>query len=173
VQTRPDVSILVGCLAGMGVCSVGEVLPDHGIVLMSVTASSAVVCGIGGMKIPLAGRTFVTFLVFYWGMTTCLVGRTMEPRLTVDNVKWAAFLFVVYGSIPCLALFRIWRGDVRKVIVAAVFPVCFVVACGVAGFEEFWFVQQHQEGIGPTSRWTVSNQWLAYDAGTKTLSGSD
>ena len=52
-------------------------------------------------------------------------------------------------------------------------PVSLSVAAAVAAHEEHELVQLHRDGIGSTAHWTVSNHWLACDARTQTLSGSD
>jgi hypothetical protein len=150
-----------------------ELLPDRGMTLLAVVAVFSLTSVIRGHRLPLFVRVFATGATFYIGYVMCLVGRTMEPRLTGYTIQMAFVVFGLYASLPTLALLRIWRGRVRVALVASVFPVSLAVASAVAAYEEHQFIQQHRGGVGPTARWTVSHHWLAYDAQTQELSGSD
>lgn len=163
----------LGIGATVALAVLDELIADGGMTLLAVVAALAVTSAIGGQRLPLFVRVFATGATFYLGYVMCLVGRTMEPRFTVYTVQMALVAFGIHGTLPTLALLRIWRGRVRAAVVASVFPVSLAVASAVAAYEEHQFIQQHRHGIGPTARWTVSHHWLAYDAETQVLSGSD
>ncbi|MEO7412227.1 MAG: hypothetical protein ABIZ81_02630 [Opitutaceae bacterium] len=150
-----------------------ENLPGGGIPLLVVMAGLAVAAAIWGPRFPLYLRVFVTGATFYLGYVTCLVGRTMEPGFSLHTLSGVFLLFGLYAALPTLTLLRLWRGRLRLAVVASVFPVSLAIASAVAAYEENQFIEQHRDGIGPTARWTVSNHWLAYDAKTQHLWGSD
>jgi hypothetical protein len=170
---RPKTQVTFGIGATVTLAVMDEVLPDGGMTLLIVTACLALASAIGGQRLPLFMRVFATGTTFYLGYVMCLVGRTMEPGLTGYTVRMAVFIFCLYAILPTFALLRIWRGRVRVGLVASIFPLSLAVASAVAAYEEKQFVERHPNGIGTTSRWTVSNHWLAYDAETKRLYGSD
>jgi hypothetical protein len=165
--------IAFGIAATVAVAVIEERLPDGGVTLLIVAAGLTLISAMGGQRLSLFTRVFATGTTFYLGYVMCLVGRTMEPGFTLYTVQTAFLVFCIYASLPTLALLRIWRGRVRVVIVASVFPVSLAAASAVAGYEEKQFVSEHPNGIGITKRWTVSNHWLAYDAETKRLNGGD
>jgi hypothetical protein len=171
MSTKTQTALGIGATVALAVLD--ELLPDGGMTLLVVVAVLAVASAIGGQRLPLFVRVFATGATFYLGYVMCLVGRTMEPGFTRYTVQMALVIFGLYATLPAVALLRIWRGRVRVAVIATVFPVSLAAASAVAAFEEHQFIQQHQHGIGPTARWTVSNHWLAYDAETQRLSGSD
>lgn len=150
-----------------------ELIPDGGLTLLLTVAALALASAIMGHRLPLFVRVFATGATIYLGYAMCLVARTMGPGFTGDTVRMALFCFALFAGLPALALLRIWRGRVRVIVVAGVFPVSLAAACAVAACEENQFIQQHPRGAGPTARWTVSNHWLAYNAETGELSGAD
>ena len=81
--------------------------------------------------------------------------------------------FAVFAALPTLGLVRAWQGRPRVLVSTLMLPVALVGACGVAAVEESRFIAQHHSGVGPTARWTVPQHWLAYDASTSRLYGSD
>jgi hypothetical protein len=165
--------IAVGFAATVTLAVLDELLPDGGMTLLAAVAVLAIVSVIRGERLPLFVRVFATGATFYLGYMMCLIGRTMEPRFTIYTVQMALVVFGLYATLPTLALLRIWRGRIRAALVASVFPISLAVASAVAAYEEYQFILQHRQGVGPTARWTVSNHWLAYDAETQRLSGSD
>jgi hypothetical protein len=171
MSTKTQAALGIGAAVALAVLD--EVLPDGGILLLVVVAALTLASGIGGPRLPLFVRVFATAATFYLGYAMCLVGRTMEPRLTGYTLQMALVCFGLFAVLPTLTLARIWRGRLRLAVVASVLPVSMAVAAAVAAYEEFHFVRQHRDGIGPTARWTVSDHWLSYDARTKILSGSD
>jgi hypothetical protein len=171
MSTKTQTALGISAMVVLAVLD--EQVSDGGITLLVIVAVLAVASAIGGQRLPLFVRVFATGVVFYFGYVMCLVGRTMEPRFTVYTVQMALIAFGLYAALPTLALLRIWRGRVRVAVVASVLPISLAVASGVAAYEEHRFIQEHRHGIGPTARWTVSNHWLAYDAKTQQLSGSD
>jgi hypothetical protein len=164
---------MIGIAATVALAVLDEWLPDGGMLLLITAGGVAAMSVIGGQRLPLWMRVFATGTTFYLGYVMCLVGRTMESGFTTYTVQMAFFVFCLYASLPTLALLRVWRGRIRVALVSSVFPISLALASAVAAFEENQFIHQHSNGVGPTSRWTVSNHWLAYDAETKRLSGSD
>ena len=126
-----------------------------------------------GRRLPLWIRVFTTGVVFYFGYSLCLVGRTMGHGFTSDTFESSLGCFLFFATLPTLGLFRLWQGRVRTAILLSALPVSLAFATLVAAYEEHRFIQRHSQGVGPTARWTVSNHWLAYDAETQRLSGSD
>jgi len=171
MSTKTQAAMGIGATVALAVLD--EVLPDGGILLLVVVAVLTLASGIGGQRLPLFVRVFATTATFYLGYVMCFVGRTMEPRFTGYTLQMALVCFGLFAALPTLSLARLWRGRLRMAVVASVFPVSLAVAAAVAAYEEHQFVQQHRDGIGPTARWTVSDHWLAYDARTQMLSGSD
>jgi hypothetical protein len=171
MSTKTQGVLGVGATVALGV--VDEWLPDGGTTLLVVVAALALASAVKGQRLPLVFRVFSTGATFYLGYVTCLVGRTMEPGFTAYTIRMALFVFGLYATLPAVALLRIWPGRVRVVLIASVFPVSLAAAALVASFEEYQFIQRHQRGVGPTARWTVSHHWLAYDAETQRLYGSD
>jgi hypothetical protein len=171
VNAKTHVSL--GIVATLMLVLVDEGIVDGGMTLLVVVAALALASLIGGRRLPLFIRVFATGATFYLGYAMCLVGRTMQPQFTISTVLMALMMFGLMAALPTLALLRIWKGRLRVVIVASVFPVTLAVASTVAGYEEHQFIRQHWHGVGPTARWTVSNHWLAYDAEEKKLRGGD
>jgi glucose dehydrogenase len=156
------------------VVALSEVLPGGGLILIVATAALALTAAIGGTRLPLALRLFATIIIFYFGYSMCLVGRTMEPLLTRYTVSMALASFGLFAVVPSLSLLRLWTRRAALVLVIAVLPLSLVAASVVAGIEERIFAQKHRDtGVGPTPRWTVSNHWLSYDRDTQHLNGSD
>jgi hypothetical protein len=164
----------VGMIVGVTLATVFELVPDHGIsalIGMAIVALVGLACG---QRLPLLVRVMFTVLIFYFGATMALVGRTMEPGLTRYTFGWALNCFAIMALWPALALLRLWAGRLRVALLIAVLPTSLAVAFAVAGIEEASFIQKHKEnGVGPTARWTVSNHWLSYNAETGKLDGSD
>lgn len=169
----PKMHIGLGIGATVILAVLDESLPDGGLSLLFVVGVLTVMSAIRGPRLPLFVRVLATGATFYLGYVVCLVGRTMEPGFTPYTFQTALMVFGLYATLPTLTLLRLWRGRLRAVVMASVLPVSLVAASAVAAFEEHQFIQQHPQGIGRTSRWTVSNHWLAYDAATGVLSGSD
>lgn len=161
---------IFGTLVLMAIC---ELLPINGMLLLFLVATLSLASVLAGHVLPLFLRTFTTGSVVYLGYVMCLVGRTMGPGFTRDTAEMAMVWYGIFAALPNLALLRIWKGWPRIIIVAGALPLGLLLACTVAGYEEASFVKQHPYGIGPTKRRTVSQHWLAYDAETKKLSGSD
>lgn len=162
----------IGIASGIGLAVVFEFVPDGGIAVLIGMGIVALVGLVFGRRLPLLARVLFTILIFYFGATMALVGRTMEPGLTGYTFGWALLCFSILALWPSLALLRLWDGGFRFALIVAVLPVSLAFA--VAGIEETVFIQKHKEtGIGPTARWTVSNHWLSYDAKTRKLNGSD
>jgi len=171
IRHHPIASAVV---LGLAASAVFEAVPDHGMSLLVAMALLTIASLGGGHRLPLFVRPLFTVLVFYFASTICLVGRTMEPRLTAYTVGMALTCFGTLALWPALSLLRLWQGHLRILLTLVVFPAGLSVACIVAAAEEHIFIRMHQEdGVGPTARWTVSNHWLSYDAETKTLDGSD
>jgi len=171
---KTGTQIGVGMLAGVTLAAVFELVPDHGISALIGMGMVAMVGLAVGQRLPLLVRVMFTVLIFYFGATMALVGRTMEPGLTRYTFGWALNCFAIMALWPALALLRLWIGGLRIALLVAVLPASLALAFAVAGIEETLFVQKHKEtGIGPTARWTVSNHWLSYDAQTGKLNGSD
>jgi hypothetical protein len=127
-----------------------------------------------GTRLPIFVRTLFTVLIFYFGGTIALVGRTMEPGLTPYTAGMALEFFALFALWPALSLFRIWSGRLRIALVLLVLPISLALAFSAAAAEEYIFVQKYRvSGVGPTPRWTVSNHWLAYYPETGKLDGSD
>ncbi len=112
--------------------------------------------------------------IFIYGADMLLLGRTMEPRLSVYTFKMAWFMWALFAAIPTLSLLRTWQLK-KGWMLLLIFPlVGFALACSVAQIEEQMFVKKHRaSGIGPKPRWTASHHWLAYDKNTDRLYGSD
>jgi len=86
----------------------------------------------------------------------------------------AVTIFLMYGAIPGFALLRLWPFRRGIVLLCALFPASFALACLAGSMEEYLFVQKYKDtGVGPTARWTVPHHWLAYDKEHKRLDGSD
>jgi hypothetical protein len=171
---KTERQIGVGTIAGVVLATVFELVPDHGISALIGMAIVALVGLAVGQRLPMLVRVMFTVLIFYFGATMALVGRTMEPGLTRYTFGWALNCFAIVALLPSLALLRLWDGRLRVALVVAVLPVSMTLAFAVAGIEEAAFIQKHKEtGIGPTARWTVSNHWLSYNAKTGKLDGSD
>lgn len=170
---KPRIQIALGLAATAILVVLDEMLSYSGTALLAVVAILSIFSVIRRERLPMFVRVFSTGATFYLGYLTCLIGRTMEPGFTGYGVWMSLLGFGIYASLPMLALLCIWRGRFRLAIVAGMFPVCLALASAVAAYEEHLFVQQHRNGVGPTARWTVLNHWLAYDAETQRLSGSD
>lgn len=152
---------------------IDDIDPWGGLPVYVLTVLLAVTAAVRGRRLPMFLRVFSTGMIFYIGFVTCLVGRTMEPGFTDYTVGSALFVFGVYSALPSLALLRIWQGRLRIAIVTGLLPVSLAAASALAAYEEYRFIQQHPNGVGMTARWTASNHWLAYDAKTQRLTGSD
>jgi len=163
-----------GVLSGIALSGVLEVVPDCGISLLACMAIVTAVGLFGGRRLPPLVRVLFTVLIFYFGGTAAVCGRTMAPGLTHYTLNCALGFFALCALLPSLTLLRLWTGPLRVLFIASVLPVSLALAFTVAGLEEFMFVQKHKAaGVGPTARWTVSNHWLSHNAKTGALDGSD
>ena len=73
-----------------------------------------------------------------------------------------------------ITLLPLWRLRRGFLLLCLILPLSFGFGLTVAAIEERIFIYKYREtGVGPTPRWTVWNHWLAYDAETKELTGSD
>ena len=162
---------LVTVVAYVGVL---QMVPSGGIISMIVVGVTTLTAAAVGPRLHLALRVFITAIIFEFGYSMCLVGRTMEPGFTRSNFGMALCFFAMFAALPFLSLLRLWHRHAAIALLAAALPVSIGMAASVAAFEEDRFVQHHRDnGIGPTARWTVSNHWLAYDALEQRLYGSD
>lgn len=151
-----------------------DFVPHGGLIFIIVGVALLAIGLHRGTQLPLMLRAFITTSIFYWGSSTFLIGRTMEPGLSSYTVGMAFATFCLYGIWPAFALFRLWRSRVAVVLACLLVPVGFALAAAMAGTEEYLFVRKYQNsGIGPTARWTVSMHWLSYDRETQQLHGSD
>lgn len=164
---------IIGALAVIGWIAVHEFAPPRASTSILGAYALALAAVIGGRRLPLSLRIVATGTIAYLGYGMCLLGRTMEPHLTIHNAAMALICFACGAFLPTLALLRAWQGRLRVAVVTGMLPFCLAAAFGVAAFEEYTFVRQHPHGAGPTPRWTVSMHWLAYDADRRALSGSD
>jgi O-antigen ligase len=165
---------LCGILTAAMLAALCEVLPAGGLVLMVAVAVLALTAAVGGTRLPLGLKVFATASLFYFGYAMCLIGRTMEPRLTTSTVGMALYYFGLFAVVPTLSLLRLWRQRVAVALVIVVLPLSLFAAAVVAGVEEHLFIQKYRDtGVGPTPRWTVSNHWLSYDRVAGKLHGSD
>ena len=165
--------IASGLLAGilLSVTSHRGSMPSELVLILWIVL--VVVVFIFGTKLPLWVRvSFSTFLL-YWGYISCLYGRTMENGFSGYTFSMALLMFSIYAFIPSFALFRAWRKKVSILLFAMFFPLSLGSAALVAGYEEYKFIKDHPNGAEVTARWTASNHWLAYDAETGILEGSD
>lgn len=142
-------------------------------VVLAVVYTLAAAAAIAGARLPLWVRILATGTTAYLAYGLCLMGRTMEPHITLRGLLMAFLAFAWCALVPTLALLRAWRGRVRVLVVGLMFPVALALAFAVAAYEESLFVRQHPRGVGPTARWTVPDHWLSYDAERGVLSGSD
>ena len=165
--------IVLAVFTVIGVIALDATRHDGGLALLAFVGALAVACAVWGKRLPVYFRVLATGATLYLGYGLCLAGRTMEPGLTPHTFQMAMFLFLIYASLPTLALLRVWRGKLRIGIIAGMFPASMLLAMCVASYEELRFIRDHPNGSGPTPRWTISQHWLSYDAQTRVLSGSD
>ena len=169
--------ILAGVLAGIIAVAAVELFAEGflaGMVLLSIFGLLLFLGVAGGQHLPPFWRALISIFVLYWAYNMCLLGRTMTPGLTLTAVRNALVYFFLMGALPGLVLLRLWPLRRGISLFLALFPAAFLLAAIVAGTEEYLFVQKYREtGIGPTPRRTVSNHWLAYDAKSQRLDGSD
>lgn len=163
-------SIVVGVIASILL----RVIPDQGILnwlfMIIITFTGLIF----GPRLPIFVRIIFTVLIAYFAIDACLLGRTMEVGITVDNISMALKCFLILALWPSLALLRIWRGRLRILTATLVLPIGLLMACVIAGAEEQIFTSLHRdEGVRPTPRWTFSDHWMAYDSQAKSLIGSD
>jgi hypothetical protein len=165
---------LSGVVAAASVAAVSEVVPDGDTVLLVSVAAVSVIAAVFGKRLPLVVKVFATSVIFYFGYCMCLVGHTEEPGLTGQTVGRALLYFVLFATVPLLSLARVWHRRIAIIVMTSAFPLGITGAAVVARIEEHQFVQKYREtGVGPTSRWTVSNHWLSYDREAQRLDGSD
>ncbi len=165
---------ILGLVAAAAAAIASESLQQGGFLILLATVFILTVTGmVGGQRLPLWIRIFSTASCFYLGYAVCLAGRTMRPGFNPDTFRMSLMVFGLYATLPALALLRIWRPGLRIAVVASVLPISLAAADAVASFEEYQFVRQNPDGTGPTARWTVSDNWLAYDAENRRLTGSD
>jgi hypothetical protein len=163
-----------GVLATAVLAALSEILPGGGMFLLVAVAALASVAAIGGTRLPLVLKVWATTFIMYFGYSTCLLGRTMEPGFTGYTVSMALVCFGLLACLPAISLLRLWRPRVAVVLLVTILPLSLTAAALVAGIEERLFVQKYRDtGAGPTPRWTVSNHWLSYDRETHRLNGSD
>jgi hypothetical protein len=176
-RVKPTQQIAFGALAGFAFELIGDLLINASItsvVFLSLTALIVFCAAVWGQKAPVPFRSFASALIFYWAVQTCLLGRTTGPGLTAATFGMTVTTFFLLGSWPGLALLRLWSLRRGAILFLALFPVAFLLATSVASIEEYLFVHKYEKtGVGATSRWTVSNHWLAYDKDTRQLGGSD
>ena len=174
---KPSQKIIGGLLMGLALTLVDRFMingPTATLISLALQASILIYGVARGLKAPLALRAFLSILVLNWAFGACLMGRTTGPGLTGETSGMAVTTLLLYGAVPGLALIRFWPRRVGAASFLALFPLAFLLATTAAGLEEYLFVQKYQStGVGPTSRWTVSMHWLAYDKGTHRLGGSD
>jgi hypothetical protein len=174
METNRRTQTTLGLVAAAAIAMASESLQQGGFLLLLATVFILTVTGMaGGQRLPLWIRLFTTALCFYLGYAMSLAGRTMRPGFSLETFRLTLMVFGLYTALPALALLRIWRPGLRIAVVASVLPVSLAAAEAVASFEEYQFVKQNPDGTGPTARWTVSDNWLAYDAENRKLTGSD
>jgi hypothetical protein len=117
-------------------------------------------------------RLTITPVVVWWYWGTAIVGQTMQPDLPFGTaLPYCMFLGFPFAVVVLMPLWGIRPGFKAA---AWMIPVLTVTAFVAASAEERLFVSRYSKtGIGPTSRWTVSNHWLAYDADKQRLYGAD
>lgn len=110
----------------------------------------------------------ITAWVFYYALVIRLMGPRLEGFL---EIGLPGFLFVFAPAILLLVVWGVKRGAKIALVLCA---TGFILAHLIGSYEEYRFVQKHKEtGIGPTARSLQSSSWLAYNAETGELSGSD
>ena len=175
--TRDSMNIRSQLILGTTIVAIAavvtEFVPAGGPIWMLFTAVLVLVVVVAGRSLPLMFRVVATGFTFYLAYQMCLIGRTMEPFLSAYTFRMALLHFGIFAALPTMALVRAWQGRPRVLVCSLMLPVAFVCACCVAAFEESRFIAQHSSGVGPTARWTISHHWLAYDASTSRLYGSD
>lgn len=164
-----------GAAGALTLASIIQLLPTGGgLVAMVVVLLLSVAAVVAGRHFPLGWKVFATGVVYFYGFSMCLLGRTMEPGLTAYTSRMALICFGVFALVPGLSLLRLWNRQRAVWLLALLTPASFGLSALTAMAEEKWFVHQHREaGAGPTPRWTVSHHWLSYDAKTGVLDGSD
>lgn len=151
-----------------------EFSPYGGAIFLITIALVTIVGIIFGRRLPFLLRIIFTILIFYFGYSMCLVGRTMAPGINFYTIRMALYWFSLFAVLPAISLLRLWKRKTALAFVIAILPVSFMLALFVAGLEEYLFVRKYRDsGSGPTARWTVSMHWLAYDLVNKHLYGSD
>jgi len=129
-----------------------SVLP---LAVLVVLGSMVVI--VGGQSLPLWLRTAVTVLVVYWAFSTSLVGRTMEPGLSLQTASLALTYLGMLGLPPLLSALRAWDWPMGAIVLALSIPTAVLSSFLVAHVEEAVFVWIHREhGSGPKPRWTVT-----------------
>jgi hypothetical protein len=100
--------------------------------------------------------------------------RTMRPGFRFE-LFWAELGFACATAVPLGLLSALglrWR--IKGLLIGLIIAIAVLSAELSAATEELVFVRRHQaHASGPTSRFFFSENWLAYDPATKTLSGSD
>jgi hypothetical protein len=174
---KPSRQIFAGSAIGAAAALVDAVFVQSHIatfVSWSLGVTLLLIGLIGGQRLPCFARALVSLLVLYWGYGTCLVGRTIQPGLTLATLCSALQCFSFLGVWPGLVMLRLWPLRQGAVLLAALFPLSFLLAALAAGTEECLFVRKYRDtGVGPTARWTVPMHWLAYDREQQRLDGSD
>lgn len=167
-------AVRCGVILGLLASVLFTFVPDNDILLLAAMAFLTITGFVAGPRLPLYVKVLFTVLIFYFAGLMCLIGRTMAPGLSLYTVSMALVYFGFMALWPSLSLLRIWRGRARAVLVSCVLPAGLFLAHLVAATEEHIFMNIHREaGADVTPRWTVSMHWLAYDAETGVLRGSD
>jgi hypothetical protein len=163
------VAFSIACFIGFGFLPNGELIY---LFLLGTTLIISLAAGTRHLSLP--ARIFITTQIFCWNFMLCLLGRTVEPGITMGNTYMALIYFGIYGFVPGLCLLRLWRLKLGAILLGSLLPIGFALALLVAGIEERVFIIKYRDtGIGPTPRWTVGTHWLAYDHAAGRLYGSD
>jgi hypothetical protein len=163
------VAFSIACFIGFGFLPNGELIY---LFLLGTTLIISLAAGTRHLSLP--ARIFITTQIFCWNFMLCLLGRTVEPGITMGNTYMALIYFGIYVFVPGLCLLRLWRLKLGAILLGSLLPIGFALALLVAGIEERVFIIKYRDtGIGPTPRWTVGTHWLAYDHAAGRLYGSD
>jgi len=163
---------LLGTTLVVIAATITEFMPAGRLVGMLMTAVLAILVAFRGRRLSLTLRVVATGCTLHYAFQMCLVGRTMAPFLSAYTIQMSLMHFAIFAALPTIALMRAWQGRTRVLVCSLMLPMAFVCACSVAAFEESRFIAQHNRGVGPTPRWTVSHHWLSYNPSTG-LQGSD